>query len=161
MKEILEPLSQLPGVRVAALITHDGVPVALPGVEAAELARTEGRREGAPYSDADALAALSAGLLDELARGIALLSGPAPRRVVLKGARGTLIMLQTSGAVLLVVLKAGLAPEELRLPMEGAAARIQRVLRGMGGLASVPDPSPPSALPKREADPVETNEPKG
>ena len=132
MKEVLEPLSLLPGVRVVALVTHDGVPVAIPG---SDLGPGEMQVDEAAvaYNDGDALSALSVGLLDELARGMGLIAGASPRRVVLKAARGTLIMLPSPAAVLLVVLKAGLNPEELRLPMEGAAARIHRKLRGMGG----------------------------
>ena len=41
-------------------------------------------------------------------------------------------MLHAPGAVLLVLLDRGMRPEELRLPMEGAVARMQRVLRSMG-----------------------------
>ena len=51
---------------------------------------------------------------------------------MLRAAHGTLLMLPAAGAVLVVVLEGGLGPEQLWLPMEGAAARIQRHLRGMG-----------------------------
>ncbi len=146
MKEVLEPLSLLPGVRVVALVTHDGVPVAVPGTEA-NPGETSSDEAAVAYSDADALSALSIGLLDELARGIGLIAGASPRRVVLKAARGTLIMLPSPAAVLLVVLKAGLNPEELRLPMEGAAARIHRSLRGMGGRVEEPLSTPVDRAP--------------
>lgn len=147
MIEVLEPLTQQPGVLLAALISADGVPVAMPGARAVAV-------EHARFGDSEALAALSAGWLDELTTSLGLLSCDAPRRVVLRAARGTLLLLRTSGAVLLVVLEAGLGPDELWLPMEGAVARIQRILRGMGQTVrseeSVPadDPEPPGPLPR-------------
>jgi hypothetical protein len=51
---------------------------------------------------------------------------------VLSAARGTLIAMQAPGALLLVVLESGMRAEELRLPMEGAVARMQRHLRTIG-----------------------------
>ncbi len=139
MIDVLEPLAQLPGVLLAALVSSDGVPVAVPG------SRTRGEDHG-PSADPEALAALSAAWLDELSSSVALLSCDSPRRVVLRAARGTLLLLRTSGAVLLVMLEAGLGPDALWLPMEGVAARIQRILRGMGE-PSVSDAEPPGALP--------------
>ena len=150
MIEVLEPLTQQPGVLLAALISSDGVPVAMPGARA----NHDGAAEHARFGDSEALAALSAGWLDELASSVGLLSCDAPRRVVLRAARGTLLLLRTSGAVLLVVLEAGLGPDELWLPMEGAVARIQRILRGMGQSSrsneSDDSSEPPSLLPGRE-----------
>jgi len=140
MIEILEPLAQLAGVRVVALVTHDGVPVAIPG-KAADV-DNDTMDDEVPFTDGEALSALSIGLLDELSRGMGLLSGGAPNRVILKAARGTLVMMPAAGAVLVAVLRGGMNPEELRLPMDGAAARIQRILRGMGGSRSAPTPLP-------------------
>ena len=148
MIEALQPLTQQPGVLLAALVSSDGVPVAAPGSRA----MCEGSGEHAGFGDPEALAALSAGWLDELTTSVGLLSCNAPRRVVLRAARGTLLLLRTSGAVLLVVLEAGLGPDELWLPMEGAVARIQRLLRGMGDSQAqqLEDPQPPSPLPRRD-----------
>ncbi len=140
MIEVLEPLAQLPGVLLVALVSHDGVPVAVPGAPAS------GNDENLAFGDTEALAALSAGWLNELSESLGLLSCDSPRRVVLRAARGTLLLLRTSGAVLLVVLEAGLGPDELWLPMEGSVARIQRILRGMGEASA--DAGPPSALPR-------------
>lgn len=140
MIDVLEPLAQQPGVLLAALVSSDGVPVAVPG------SRASRSDEHGAFADSDALAALSAAWLDELSSSVGLLSCDSPRRVVLRAARGTLLLLRTSGAVLLVMLEAGLGPDELWLPMEGVAARIQRILRGMGE-PSISDAEPPSALP--------------
>ena len=146
MIEVLDPLASQPGVILAALISDDGVPVAVPGT------KVDSGSEAGALSDSDALAAMCAGWLDELTDSMSLLSCDAPRRVVLRAARGSLLLLRTSGAVLLVVLEPGLGPEELWLPMEGVAARIQRILRGMGEAAvpeTIGDLEPPSPLPKR------------
>jgi len=154
--EVLDPLVIQPGVLLAALISDDGVPVAVPGMKS----DVDGMECGA-FGDSEALAAICAGWIDELSQSVALLSCDAPRRVVLRAARGTLLLLRTSGAVLLVVLEPGLGPDELWLPMEGVAARIQRILRGMGETPVsevVGEHEPPSPLPNRE-DTTETESP--
>lgn len=156
MIEVLDPLASQPGVILAALISDDGVPVAVPGTKVESAGS-----ESCALSDSDALAAMCAGWLDELTDCMSLLSCDAPRRVVLRAARGSLLLLRTSGAVLLVVLEPGLGPEELWLPMEGVAARIQRILRGMGEAAvseTISDLEPPSPFPKR-ADTTATESP--
>lgn len=152
MKSTLEPLAQLPGVRLVALVSHDGVPVAVPG-----MAAEGGEDAGQALRDVEALAALSAGWVGELTGSLALLSCEAPQRVTLRAARGTLLVLRTQAALLLVVLEAGLGPDEVWLPMEGVAARIQRSLNGMGRTEPEEDTpigdleDTPSALPaKRE-----------
>ena len=145
MIEIIEPLANVPGVRMAALVTEDGVPVAVPGRHVSEASSPA----GAAF-DENALAALSAGWLAELTRAAGGLSWGTPRRAVLRAARGTLLILRTSGAVLLVVLEGGLGPEELWLPMEGVAARIRRVMRGISSAGEGgPTDGPPPALPSR------------
>ena len=50
----------------------------------------------------------------------------------MRGSQGALVMLQGPGAVLLTVLEHGTTPEEVRVPMEGAVARMQRKLRSLG-----------------------------
>ncbi len=124
MREVLEPLGRIAGVRMAVLVSLDGVPVVVRGRE------TEDER-GVDLSaeSADSLAALASGWLHGLTRSIAPLSWEPPRSVVLRAARGTLIMLHAPGSVLLVLLDSGTHPEDLQLPMEGAVARIQRILR--------------------------------
>ena len=84
------------------------------------------------WSSASVLAALCASWMDELARSVGKISWALPQRAVLRAARGTLLMMPTSGAVLAVVLERDTAADSLWLPMEGVAARIQRVLRAMG-----------------------------
>ena len=123
MKQVIEPLARIPGVRVALLVSHDGVPVVVRG---------NGGEDGGvdlTAQSGESLAALAAGWLNGLTRSLAPQSWDAPQRVVLRAARGTLIMLAAHGAVLLVQLARGARSEALRLPMESAVARMHRFLR--------------------------------
>ena len=185
MKEALDQLARHPGVRFAAFVTHDGVPVAVPGCEAEdELAvepepAPEPESEPEPYEpyrlgaaldtkapsklqepedepqpkkvdpmrQAEYVAALSTGWMAEVARAVAPLSWEPPFRVVLRAARGTLVMRRTHGAWLLALLSAGLRAEDVCLVMDGTAARIERIVRGMGrntpAAAPLETPAPP------------------
>ncbi len=151
MIEALQPLAELPGVRLVMLVTLDGVPVAVPGIEDAG-AEADGMSF---HGKNEALAAIASGWLGELTHSVAPLSWSAPKRVVMKAARGTLVMQKTKSAILVLILARGMAPEEVRLSMDGTIARIERSLRSMGrddnsrqGAASAGLESPPSALPK-------------
>jgi predicted regulator of Ras-like GTPase activity (Roadblock/LC7/MglB family) len=136
--EMLDPLARTPGVRWVGLVTQDGVPIAVPGC-----ARESGEA-GSDELEPEAVAALATAWMDDSTRSLATLSWDAPRRVVLRAARGTLVMLATRGAVLLAVLDSGVGPEELRLPMDGVVARIQRTLRGMGRETAPAASAPPA-----------------
>lgn len=133
MNEVLEPLLCIPGVRVAALSTHDGVPIAW-----------RGELENAEQSGSDALAGLVTGWIQGLAPSLGLVSWDLPRRLVLRSSRGTLVVERAPSAVLFVVVEPGTSPSELRLPLDAALSRLQRVARG-----SRPTPQPPAALPQR------------
>lgn len=145
MKQVLEPLANIPGVRMALLVSHDGVPVVVRG--------RDGDDGGVDLSaqSGESLAALASGWLNGITRSLAPQSWDAPQRVVLRAARGTLVMLAAPGAVLLVQLARGASSEDLRLPMESAVARMQRVLRESRPNAATGDAEEEvgSALPSR------------
>lgn len=148
MKRTLEPLAQIPGVRMALLVAHDGVPVVVKNA-------LDGAPEGSPEASlagetAESLAALAAGWLSDLERSVGPLSWGAPQRVVLRAARGALVMTHAPGALLLVMVDQRMSPEELRLPMEAAVARMQRLLRPRSDVESSPrDTAPEGAMPYR------------
>lgn len=149
MNEILEPLARTPGVRFVGLVTVDGVPIAVPG-RASEVKPEE------LDHDIEALSAIATAWLDDVSRTLGALSWDAPRRLVMRAARGTLVLLGTKGAVLAALLDYGVGPEEVRLAMDGAVARIQRMLRGMGRderntRTPTPMSEPPAALPQGAA----------
>ena len=163
MKHVLEPIARTPGVRLAMIVTPDGVPITVHGERRKS---NEGPRSGAPErrqrdhgvdsaDDVHAMAALGSGWMNEVTRAVAPLSWSVPQRLVLRAARGTLIAMQAPGALLLVVLESGMRAEDLRLPMEGAVARMQRHLRTIGH--RVPQPatteSGPGVLPELDTQP--------
>jgi predicted regulator of Ras-like GTPase activity (Roadblock/LC7/MglB family) len=154
MKQVLEPLSLIPGVRMALLVSPDGVPVVVRGRSNDE------RGVDLSSESGESLAALASGWLNGLTRAIAPQSWDVPQRVVLRAARGTLVMLAAPGAVLLVQLDRGASSEDLRLPMESAVVRMLRFLRGNRPAAQqTVNPSqsagsrigPGSAIPSRDA----------
>lgn len=179
MKHVLDPLVQVPGVRVAMLVTPDGVPIAVQGDRRAPRDPNAGaesrgsndakssntvhtldyegpdRRKGdrgmGAGEDVLAWAALGAGWIGEVGRAVAPLSWTAPDRLVLQAARGTMIVMQAPGALLLVVLRNGTRAEELRVPMEAAVGRIERHLRAIGAKSAPQSDvdSMPSILPAR------------
>lgn len=132
MREILEPLARIPGVRTAVLVSSEGMPIAVRGKAHEKLYRNDERDWIDSTDDLNALAGLAVGWQKEATRSVARLSWEAPLRLVLQANRGTLVMLNAPGAILLVVLQRNMNAEELRLPMKGAVARMQRVLRGAG-----------------------------
>ncbi|MBL8856889.1 MAG: hypothetical protein JNL28_00065 [Planctomycetes bacterium] len=158
MRHVLEPLARIPGVRVAMLVTPDGVPIVIHGERRASRradSNGTGRRRSdfgiQSTDDMQAWAALGTSWVRDVTRTIAPLSWSAPVRMVLHAARGTMITLQGPGAILLVVLDAGMSAEDLRLPMDGAVARMERKVRERES-RDVPDvalDSQPTVLPLR------------
>lgn len=137
MKTVLDPLARIPGVRLAALIAPDGVPIDVRRNESARARRdskdASDSKDSAINSaeDLNALAALSSSWIGEVTRAVAPMSWDVPKRLVLHAARGTLIVVQAPRALLLVVLEGGVRPEEMRLPMGVAIARMERHLRAI------------------------------
>lgn len=129
MIHFLEPLSRLPGVDFVLLISHDGVPIAHAG------AGSEPGRE-------DGTAALAASWLNDITAAVAPLTWNAPERICLRAARGTLVLRRSESACLVVLLGREAAPEDVRLPMDGVLARIERARHGRSEAASSPSGVP-------------------
>lgn len=152
MKALLEPLATVPGVQIAMLVSEDGVPIVVRGD-----AKREGGKE--QVEDADVLAALTASWISDICRAIAPISWNSPRHLVLRATRGTLIAMQAPRCLLVVVIGRGVQPNELRVPMESAIARMQRGLRGGNQrssgerVAEVENTQPGGIFPTREAAP--------
>ncbi|MHC4263592.1 MAG: roadblock/LC7 domain-containing protein [Planctomycetota bacterium] len=140
MIETLESLACVHGVRMVALITPDGVPVAVPGADAGDRAGT---------GDVDAIAAVATQWMDEVGRTLGALTWPAPEHLVVTAARGNLVLMRSPGSVLVALTDTTIDQAELRLQMEGAAARIGRSLRSLGDRASLN--RAPAALPQPPA----------
>ncbi|MBK7641508.1 MAG: roadblock/LC7 domain-containing protein [Planctomycetes bacterium] len=148
MKQFLETLARIPGVRMTALATPDGVPIwhlALADESrAAQAQPIEGDPEGGQGLDIHALSALATNWVVEVGRCCAPLSWDTPRRLVLRAARGTLLVQEAPGAVLVVLLEGGVRPEDLRLPMDSVVARMQRHLRS---IETIDEQRVPGAIP--------------
>lgn len=155
MLDALEPLGNMPGVSLALLVTTDGVPIAF--VESEKKDSEPDESGDLPrMGRVDALAALGTNWCNELRLATAPLSWSEPERVVMRCARGSLVMRRLKRAILLVLLERGVAPEDVRLSMDGVACRIERAVRSMGGTTSaIAEPSsegaPIAALPKEGA----------
>ncbi len=150
MNEVLDPLMRIPGVRCVVLSTPDGVPIASAGnvaLEGAPEAELESGRS------ADALCGLVAGWLASLGPSLGLVAWDLPGRIVLRSSRGAFVVRRGPNAFLIAQLEPGAQPEDLRLPMEGALSRLQRVARRPRMVA------PPPALPSRNlpTDPASEN----
>jgi predicted regulator of Ras-like GTPase activity (Roadblock/LC7/MglB family) len=145
---VLEPLALVPGVRLTAIVSEDGVPIA---------SMAGARRKGEAHSPVHSLdsdeamhsfAALTSGWVGDMLRSVGQLSWGSPRRLVLSASHGSLTVHQGPGALLLVLVDKGITPEQLRVPMDGAVARMQRLLRGLGSSESEPaHPEPPGIFP--------------
>ena len=124
----LQPLTQLPGVRLVMFVTEDGVPIAVPGRDAQDEdgLQLAGDGNGHDLGREDAIAAVATGWMHEIRAAVGQASWHEPNRIVLRGLRGTLVMQRARGAVLLLLLSRGLAPEEVRLPMDATVARLNR-----------------------------------
>lgn len=135
MISALEPLTELPGVKLVMLVTADGVPIAVPGRQVSADDHGSDDPQGGPdpmggLGREDALAAVATSWTREIKHAVGQISWGEPSRIVLKGMRGTLVLQQTKNAALVVILSRGMAPEEVRLAMDGTIARIERSVSG-------------------------------
>lgn len=136
MKGILDPLALIPGVRLAALLSEDGVPIAVAGEEASGLDQD---------LELQSTTALAAGWLTEVSRAGQQLSWNVPSRAVLRAQNGTLVLHRSRAALVLCWLERGAAYEEVRVPIDGAIARMDRSLERIEPPAPLPSEDPSSA----------------
>jgi predicted regulator of Ras-like GTPase activity (Roadblock/LC7/MglB family) len=154
MKAAIAPLSAIPGVSLAMLVSEDGVPIVVRGDARPD--RPSDRMQETRIEDADALAALAAGWISDLHRAAAPISWSAPRYLVLRAARGSLLAMQVPRALLIVVIGPGMRPADYRLSMEAAVARMERGLRAnaqrpIAGAAGESSSEPAGIFPDRNA----------
>lgn len=137
MRDVLEPLTRVAGVRQVAIVSGDGVPVILlerskRNGEFVERTQMDAPKLSGQRIDPTSFGALAAGWSDEIARAVAPLSWDAPWRIALVASQGTLVVQQGPGAMVLVVLDPGTPCEALAIPLDGAVARMDRLLRSLG-----------------------------
>lgn len=144
MKELLEPLTRLAGVRQVAAVSGDGVPLVVleragRNGEFVERVVGDGAKLSGGRIDPLSFGALAAGWSEEIARGLAPLSWDAPWRLALVASQGTLVIQQGPGAMVLVVIEPGTPPDTLSIPLDGAVARMERLLKSLGKHAETAD----------------------
>lgn len=147
MKEVLEPLVRIAGVRKVLLVSEDGMPIAVQDAPDSGSTAAAQAGWGSTAEDVDALAGFAVGFLGDMRRSIDPLAWDPPQHVVLRAVHGTLALMRSPGSLLLVILERGMQPEDLRVPMEAAVARVQRVLRRKQAV------EPPGPLPGRNSHP--------
>ena len=112
MKAVLDALRNIGGVRMAALVMKDGVPVVCSGAD--------------PALEADALGALAAGYLRELEQAATALSLPTPRRALVRATRGSVYVHNLEAGLLVVLVDSGAPLEQVGPALDAAVTRLTR-----------------------------------
>lgn len=138
MRDVLDAITQEPGVKQAAVISGDGVPVLVlergsftHGDFVESTTASEATLEGQRIDPAS-LVALAAAWVDDVVRAVGQLAWELPRRITLRSSQGTLIVQQGPHSHVMVVVDPSLAPEQFTLPLEAAVERLNRLLRDLG-----------------------------
>lgn len=138
MHDVLQPLTQQPGVKQAAVISSDGVPVCVlerassksgEFVDCTNSSQTslEGQR-----IDPASLVALAASWVDDVMRAGGQIAWELPKRFVLCASQGTLVVQQGPNAHVMVVIDPSMSAEAFAFPLEAAVERLHRLLRDLG-----------------------------
>ena len=137
MNGVLEPLAVLPGVRRALAIGADGLLLGAAGAFEPSLAP-------------DAYAAQLAGWVIEVERAIDPMAWNAPEQLVLEGSHGAVLLQRADRAWIAVEAAPGAALRDLAVPLEAAAGRLHRLVRGLEAPAA---PLPSRGEGPRASDP--------
>lgn len=126
MKDVLGPITIIPGVRFAAVVSLDGVPISyLRG----EQVQGDSRCREEITAEFHAFGALAASCVAEFDRAGSQIQWTPSSRIVLEATRGVLVVHRAPRALLLTVLEHGVSAAEVSVPMSGAIARMERSLR--------------------------------
>lgn len=138
MHEVLSGLTQQPGVKLAAVISSDGVPVCV--LERAS--RGSGEFVDCTNSsqpslegqriDPASLVALAASWVDDVMRAGGQIAWELPRRFVLAASQGNLVVQRGPNAHVMVVLEPSVATDTMALPLEVAVEQLNKLLRDLG-----------------------------
>ncbi|MBL6721409.1 MAG: roadblock/LC7 domain-containing protein [Planctomycetes bacterium] len=131
MRTVLDPLIALAGVRRALVIGADGL-----------LLEAAGHFD--PSLPPDSYAAQVVGWVVEASRAIAPLAWDEPEQLVLEGAHGAILLRRGPGSWVAVEVSQGTSLAELTIPLEAAAGRLERLLRGL----ETPNAPLPSRAPR-------------
>ncbi len=137
MQEILRPLTLQPGVRLAAVISEDGVPVCvlerspLDGGQFVDCTNSSQPSLEGQRIDPASLVALAASWVDDVMRAGGQIAWELPKRFVLSASQGTLVVQQGPNAHVMIVVEQSMPSETYALPLEAAVEHLHRLLRDL------------------------------
>jgi hypothetical protein len=147
MRDVLDSVTSLPGVRVAAVFSDDGLPLCV--LEAGQGTGEWHDRTLGPGAavesqriDSASIVAFAASWVDDLCRTSGGAGWDFERRFTLVATEGTLVVQLGPTANVLAVLEPGIGPDTVAFPMEVSVERLQRLLRGMGRSGDEQLPAP-------------------
>lgn len=138
MHDVLQPLTLQPGVKQAAVISADGVPVCVlerssySGGEFVDCTNSSQTSLEGQRIDPASLVALAASWVDDVMRAGGQIAWELPKRFVLCASQGTLVVQQGPNAHVMVVIEPSVSPETFALPLEASVERLHRLLRDLG-----------------------------
>jgi hypothetical protein len=149
MRDVLDSVIGLLGVRVAAIFSNDGLALCILEADAATGAWLDITSCAAPSDaaerdrvDATSIVAFAASWIDDLARTSGGVGWEFEKRFSMVASEGSLVIQLGPGANVLAVLEPEVDPRSVSLPMEVAVERLQRLLREMGRSDNVQPPAP-------------------
>ena len=157
MRDVLQSVTSIPGVQVAAVFSDDGLPLCILEADAAtsewhDRTAASGLAVESLRIDPASIVAFAASWVEDLCHTGASADWGFERRFTLVATEGTLVVQLGPAANVLAVLEPGVAADSVAFPMEVAVERLQRLLRGLGRRN---DEHPPAPLARAEGDGAE------
>ena len=138
MQGILHELTQLPGVRLAAIISSDGVPLCVlerSGAAGADFIDCTSSGKISLHGqriEPASLVALAVSWVDDVMRAGGQITWEVPKRFVLAASQGVLVVHPGPNAHVMAVLEPGTSIGLVALPLDVAVERLQKLLRDLG-----------------------------
>lgn len=138
MQDVLLELTQLPGVKQAAVISSDGVPLCVleragsAGADFIDCTTTDRTSLAGQRIDPASLVALAASWIDDVMRAGGQIAWEVPKRFVLAASQGSLVVQHGPNAHVMVVLEPGTSTDLVALPLDVAVEKLQKLLRDLG-----------------------------
>lgn len=138
MHDVLSGLTQQPGVKLAAIISSDGVPLCVlersstGNGEFVDCTNSSQPSLEGQRIDPASLVALAASWVDDVMRAGGQIAWEVPKRFVLSASQGTLVVQQGPNAHAMVVVEPSMSSATVTLALELAVERLHKLLRDLG-----------------------------
>ena len=138
MQDVLLELTQLPGVKQAAVISSDGVPLCVleragtTGADFIDCTHSDRTSLEGQRIDPASLVALAASWIDDVMRAGSQIAWEVPKRFVLVASQGSLVVQHGPDAHVMVTLEPGTSTDLVALPLDVAVEKLQKLLRDLG-----------------------------